>query len=148
MISELEKRILNSLSQNARKSLREVAKESGVSVTAIYNNVKKLEKKGVIKGYIPVIDLEKIGLYLTTIIALRVDQPRDPEFEPKLYEFEQVSAIFKVTGEWDYILLCHFRGLKDLDNFIINQLAMPEVERTISHIVLSVIKDEKRIHIL
>ena len=53
MISELERKILISLTENARKSFRSVAKEVGTSTTAVYNNVKKMEKSGLLKGYIP-----------------------------------------------------------------------------------------------
>ena len=74
MISELEKKILKSLNENARKSFREVAKEVGTSTTAIYNNVKKMEKSGLLQGYVPAVDEELLGFTLTAIIAMRISQ--------------------------------------------------------------------------
>ena len=144
MISNLEKRILTVLNQNARKSFRQVAKEAGVSITAIYNSVKKLEQSGVIKGYIPLIDSESLGINLVVLIALRVDQGNDQNVQEKIAQYPQVRAMYKITGEWDHILICYFEGLKDLDEFIKNQLSLPGMERIISNVVLNVVKDDKR----
>lgn len=125
VISPVERKILSSLNQNGRKSFRQVAKEVSVSTTAIYNTIKKLGKNKVIKGYIPVIDMEYMGFDLIAIIELRVNQGKDREVQEAISQFPQVRAVFKITGEWDYILICFFEGLKALDNFLVNKLSMP-----------------------
>lgn len=147
MLSELEKKILNSLNKNARKSFRQVAKEVGTSTTAVYNNVKKLEKKGVLRGYFPDIDEEKVGYTQFAIIALRIDQRKLTEVESKLVKYPQIRAIYDITGDWDCILVCYFKSREELDNFLKEQLAIPHVERVITHIVLNVVKDDKKTHI-
>lgn len=147
MLSELEKKILNSLNKNARKSFRQVAKEVGTSTTAVYNNVKKLEKKGVLRGYFPDIDEEKVGYSQFAIIALRIDQRKLTEVESKLVKYPQIRAIYDITGDWDCILVCYFKSREELDNFLKEQLAIPHVERVITHIVLNVVKDDKKTHI-
>ncbi|RLE01882.1 MAG: AsnC family transcriptional regulator [Candidatus Aminicenantes bacterium] len=147
MLSELEKKILNSLNENARKSFRQVAKEVGTSTTAVYNNVKKLEKKGVLRGYFPDIDEEKVGYTQFAIIALRIDQRKLTEVESKLVKYPQIRAIYDITGDWDCILVCYFKSREELDNFLKEQLAIPHVERVITHIVLNVVKDDKKTHI-
>jgi len=144
VVSELEKKILNSLNQNARKSFRQVAKEVGTSTTAIYNNVKKLEKKGVLKGYIPIIDEELLGYTLFAIIAIRINHGKLMEVEQGLAKFPQVRAIYDITGDWDCILICYFENRHELDDFLKNQISLPYVERVITHIVLNVVKDDKR----
>jgi len=58
MISEIEKKIIRVMNRNARKSFREIAKEAGLSATAVMHAVKKMENAGVIKGYVPVLDPE------------------------------------------------------------------------------------------
>ena len=147
MLSELEKKILNSLNKNARKSFRQVAKEVGTSTTAVYNNVKKLEKKGILKGYFPDIDEEKVGYTQFAIIALRIDQRKLTEVESKLVKYPQIRAIYDITGDWDCILVCYFKSREEMDNFLKEQLAIPHVERVITHIVLNVVKDDKKTHI-
>jgi len=144
VVSELEKKILNSLNQNARKSFRQVAKEVGTSTTAIYNNVKKLEKRGVLKGYIPIIDEELLGYTQFAIIAIRINHGKLMEVEQELTKFPQVRAIYDITGDWDCILICHFKNRHELDDFLKNQISLPYVERVITHVVLNVVKDDKR----
>jgi len=143
MITELEKKILKSLNQNARKSLRKIAKEAGVSTTSVYNNVKKLEQKGILKGYIPLIDETLLGYQLIALIGIRINQNKLMEVEEKIAQHTEVRAIYDITGEWDAILVCYFKNRKELDTFLKNQLAIPHVERVITNIVLNVLKDDK-----
>jgi len=144
MLSEMEKKILKSINENARKSFRKIADEVGLSTASVYNAVKKLERIGVIKGYIPVIDQHQLGYGLIAIIALRVNQGNDQEVQKKVSQYPQVISMYKITGEWDQFLVCHFQDLEELDQFLMNQLTMPEVKRVISHVVLQVSKDERR----
>ncbi len=60
-IEEIDRKILNVLNRDARMSFRRIAKELKISPTTLYNKVKKLEKSGVLKGYIPIIDKESVG---------------------------------------------------------------------------------------
>jgi hypothetical protein len=50
-----------------------------------------------------------------------------------------------VTGEWDSIVIAHFEGREDLNKFIKTILAQRYVDRTVTHIVLNVVKDERRL---
>jgi DNA-binding Lrp family transcriptional regulator len=144
MISELEKKILKSLNENARKSFREVAKEVGTSTTAIYNNVKKMEKSGLLQGYVPAVDEELLGFTLTALIAMRISQGKLYSVYDKVDKYPEVREIYDLTGEWDAILVCFFKKRRDLDNFLKTKLNLPHIERVMTHVVLNVIKDEKR----
>src|SRR4030042_5512930 len=83
MIDNLSGKIIDSLNDNARKSFREIAKETGMSVTAVINSVKGLEAKGVIRGYIPVIDSAAVGFDLNAVIAVRISQGKIMEAQKK-----------------------------------------------------------------
>jgi len=144
MIDEMDKKILKTLNKNARISFRHAAEEVGISPTTFYNKVKKLEKSGVLKGYIPLIDKELVGYGLTAIIALRVKQEKDVEVQKAISQFPQVVAVYEITGEWDLILVCYFKGRKDLTHFLKQKLPLSYVERAITHLVLNVVKEEMR----
>ena len=144
MISDLEKKILISLTENARKSFRSVSKEVGTSTTAVYNNVKKMEKSGLLKGYIPDVDEVMLGFDLVAIIALRISQGKLKTVYKAVKDLPPVKLIFDITGEWDSILICYFKEREELDDFLKNQLSLPHLERVVTHVVLNVIKDEKR----
>jgi len=145
MIDNLDKKIIRVLNKNARKSFREIAKDVGTSVTAVINRVKKFEETGVIKGYIPVVDQEHCDLNLIAIIALRISQGKLLETQKKIAEDSRIVAIYDVTGEWDSILLGYFEDRHDLNGFIKNLLSLKNVDRSVTHIVLNVVKEERRI---
>jgi len=143
-IEELDRKILNVLNRDARMSFRRIAKELKISPTTLYSKVKKLEKSGVLKGYIPLINKESVGYDLMAIISLRVRQEKDIEVQKAIAKFPQVGAVYEVTGDWDLILVCYFKGRDDLTNFLKKELPLSNIERTITHLVLNVIKEEKR----
>jgi DNA-binding Lrp family transcriptional regulator len=144
MISELERKILRSLTENARKSFRSVAKEVGTSTTAVYNNVKKMEKSGLLKGYIPDVDEVMLGFDLVAIMSLRITHGKLKSVYKALKDLPPVKLIFDITGDWDAILICYFKERKELDSFLKTELTVPHIERIVTDVVLNVIKDEKR----
>ena len=144
-IEELDKKILNVLNRDARMSFRRIAKELRISPTTLYNKVKKLERSGVLKGYIPLINKESLGYDLMAIISLRVRQEKDSEVQKAIAKLPQVGAVYEVTGDWDLILVCYFKGRDDLTNFLKKELPLSNIERVMTHIVLNIVKEEKRI---
>ncbi len=145
MIDDLEKKVIRALNKNARKSFREVAREVGSSVTAVCHKVKKLEESGAIKGYIPVLDPVRLGFDLIAIIAVRISKGKLLEAQQKIAEESCLSAVYDVTGEWDSLLVGHFRDRTELNDFIKRLLSLPHVDRSVTHIVLNTVKEERRL---
>lgn len=144
MITDLERKILESLTNNARKSFRRVAKEVGASTTAVYNNVKKMKKSGLLKGYIPDVDEVLLGFDLVAIIILRIEHGKQQDVYAQVRDLPQVKLMFDITGEWDSILVCYFKERAEMDRFLKEKMAIHYIQRVVSHVVLNVIKDEKR----
>ena len=147
MIDELDKKIVWALNANARKSFREIAKEVGTSATAVMNTVKKLEEAGAIRGYVPVVNPEYFGIHLIAIIAVRISKGKLLEAQKKISQDQRVAAVYDVTGEWDSFIIGHFKDREDLNRFIKKLLSLPNIDRTVTHIVLNVVKDEKRVSV-
>ena len=145
MIDEMERRIVRALNVNARRSFREIAKEVGTSATSVIHEVKKLEAAGAIKGYVPIVDPEYFGIGLAAIIAVRISKGRLLETQKKIATDPHVAAVYDVTGDWDSFIVGRFSGREDLNGFIKGLLAIPHVDRTMTHIVLNVVKEEPRL---
>jgi DNA-binding Lrp family transcriptional regulator len=145
MIDDLDRKIVRVLNQNARQSFRDVAKEVKTSVTAVINRVKKLEESGFIKGYIPLVEPEYFGLNLIAIIALRISKGKLLETQNKIAKDNRVVSIYDITGEWDSLITGYFKDRQDLNDFIKGLLSIEYVDRTVTHIVLNVVKEERRI---
>ncbi|MGB2905659.1 MAG: Lrp/AsnC family transcriptional regulator [Candidatus Aminicenantaceae bacterium] len=145
MADEMDRKIIQALNRNARRSYREIAKEVGISVTAVIHRVKKLQESGAIKGYIPVVDQEHFGLSLSAVIALRISRGKLLDIQQKIAEDPRIAAVYDVTGEWDSVVIGYFRDRHDLNDFIKGLLSLENVDRSITHIVLNVVKEERRI---
>ena len=143
-MDKLDLKIINILNENARTSLREISRKLKISLTTVANRVKKLETEGIIKGYIPLIDLDKVGLSLPTVIGIRISKGKLMEVERKISKNPHVYEIYDTTGDWDAIIVARFKNREELNTFIKRVLSVEHVERTMTWLVLNVVKDEKR----
>ncbi|MCX6663821.1 MAG: Lrp/AsnC family transcriptional regulator [Euryarchaeota archaeon] len=143
-MDELDQKILEALNENARTSYREMARKLKVSLSTISNRIRKLEDEGVIERYIPVINQEKLGYALTAIINMKISRGKLIEVQEKISKDKHVSAVYDITGDWDSLIIAHFKDRRDLNGFIKGVLSMEYVERTNTQIVLNIVKDEKR----
>lgn len=145
MIDELDRKIVRALNGNARKSFRVIAKEVGTSAPSVIHAVKKLEAAGAIRGYVPVVDPEYFGLGLAAVVAVRISKGRLIETQKRIAQDPHVAAVYDVTGDWDCFIVGRFADREDLNVFIKGLLAIPHVDRTVTHLVLNVVKDEPRV---
>jgi len=93
------------LAQDGRMSFTDLAKETGLSVSAVHQRVRRLEKRGAIKGFTALLDPEEIGLPLTAFISIKPIDPGAPDDAPELLaHLDAIEACHSVAGEENYIL--------------------------------------------
>lgn len=144
LLDELDVAILRRLNTDARKSFRDIARELRVSISTISNRVKRLEQEGIIIGYIPVLDEKKLGYDVLAVIGIRISKGKLLEVQRKIGREDKVVDVYDVTGEYDSVIIARFKNTKELDLFIKRLVAMENVERTYTQVVLNVVKQEKR----
>lgn len=144
-LDETDIKILEILLSDARLSSRQIAKQCGVSIGTVLSRVKKMEKEGVIKGYSALLDQEKIGYELTVISEITVSKGRLLEMENEIARLPNVCGVYDVTGLIDAIIVAKFKNREELSRFTKRLLALPYVERTNTHIVLTTIKEDFRL---
>lgn len=148
LLDELNLKILSILQEDARKSSREIADRLNVATGTIYNRIKKMSDEGIIKGYIPFIDFQKIGFDLTALILIQVEGKHMIQVEEELAAIPNVVAVYDITGEHDVAMVGRFKNRKSLNDFIKNMLKMEHIERTVTSVVLNVVKEDFRINLL
>jgi DNA-binding Lrp family transcriptional regulator len=144
-LDELDLAILEELNVDARRSHREIAHRLEVSPTTVASRVQRMERDGVIRGYIPVLDDERLGFDLTATIGIRISKGRLREVEERLARDARAYAIYDVTGDFDALLIGRFRDRRDLDRFVKHALQDPNIERTNTQVVLNRVKEERRV---
>lgn len=145
MIEAMDRKLVRALNANARKSYREIAKELGTSTTAVIRGIKRLEASGAISGYIPVVAPPAFGFDLTVVVSLRIDQGKLLETQRRIARDPHVALVLDVTGEWDSLVVAHFNGREDLNAFLKKINGSRSVARTVTHIVLNTIKNDRRL---
>ena len=144
-LDEIDNRILRKLISDARLSYRNIAEQIGVSPPTVLARVEKLEKNRIIKSYSALLDHEKLGYDLTAIIEVIAIKNKVVEVEKVLSKYENVCAIYDITGLTDMIIIAKFRNRKELSNFVKKELSIPYVQRTNTHLVFLTVKEDFRL---
>ena len=144
-LDELDRGILQELNADARRSHREIARRLDVSPTTVTTRVQRLERDGVIRGYVPLLDDEALGWDLVATIGIRISKGKLREVEERLAKDPRAYLIYDVTGDYDALLVGRFRDRRDLDRFIKRALQDPHIERTNTQVVLNRVKEDRRV---
>ncbi len=145
-IDDKDKKILELLQHDAKTSLRDISKETGLSTTAIRARLNKLKEEEVIKSQITLIDCRKLGYREMVMASLRVNssQPLD-EIKKKIDEMEMIKYAYIITGEYPLFLmfkcLDHGDSMKQIEAL----RNLPGVEEVKTQIVLDRIKEDHSI---
>ena len=141
-LDEIDIRILRKLVSDARLSYRNIAEQIGVSPPTVLARVEKLERNKIVKSYSALLDHEKLGYDLTAIIEVTAIKNKVVEVERVLSKYENVCAIYDITGLTDMIIVAKFRNRKELSNFVKKELSIPSVQRTNTHLVFTTVKED------
>ena len=144
-LDETDEKILKNLLVDARQSARQLALKLGMSTVTILSRMKKLEKEKIIRGYTTIIDHEKIGYSLTAIIEIIAKNDKVVEIEDEIAKFENVCGVYDITGSTDTIIIAKFKERKGLSRFVKEIATIPNVENTITHVVLNTAKEDFRL---
>lgn len=141
-IEDVDLEILRILSQDGRETYHGIANILKRSPVTIKKHVEELENKEIIKGYGVQLDLEKLGYNIIAIIEVTVSKGKMFEVEEKIAKNPNVFAVYDITGTYDALVFARFKSRNELSAMIKKIHTSPYVERTNTHIVLNVIKEE------
>ncbi|MCW2887938.1 MAG: Lrp/AsnC family transcriptional regulator, leucine-responsive regulatory protein [Streptosporangiaceae bacterium] len=107
------------LARDGRMSFTDLAKETGLSVSAVHQRVRRLQKRGVIRGFAALLDPEEIGLPMTAFISIKPIDPSAPDDCPdRLAHLQEIEACHSVAGEENYILKVRVASPGALENLL------------------------------
>jgi Lrp/AsnC family transcriptional regulator, leucine-responsive regulatory protein len=143
-LDEIDKRILEAMLHNARISNAALAKIVGLSESATLERVRRLEKTGIIKGYVTRVDPKVLGHKVTALVTIRLAShslDHIDEFHQAVRRDPQVLSCFAVMGTCDYVAHVAAEDVAALDEFLTERLLrLKAVERTESMFVLKYVK--------
>lgn len=104
-VEDLDRQILRLLAADGRRSYTDLAKDTGLSVSAVHQRVRRLEQRGVLRGYRAELDADEVGLPLTAFVSIKPIDPAAPDDAPdRLAHLAAIEACHSVAGDESYIL--------------------------------------------
>ena len=146
-VEDIDRRIVGLLASDGRMSYTDLGKATGLSTSAVHQRVRRLEERGVIRGYVAVVDPEAVELPLTAFISIRPIDPSAPDDAPdRLRSMSAIEACHSVAGDESYILKVRVRTPSDLEALLARIRAEANVT-TRTTIVLSTPYESRPLHI-
>lgn len=118
-LDDLDRSLLRLLAEDGRRSYADLARDTGLSTSAVHQRVRRLEQRGAIVGYRAVVDPVVAGLPLSAFISIQAIDPAAPDDAPdRLRHLEEVEACFSVAGTESYILQVRVAGPAELEQLL------------------------------
>ena len=144
-MDQIDKAILYELQRNAKLNTKEIANRVGLSVTPTYERIKKLEKQGIIKSYVALLDQAKIDKQVISFCQISLAKHSKKlldNFRNNISNLPEVLECHQVTGDYDFIIKVAVNVIPDFHTFINKKLAIIEgISKIRSSISVDMIKE-------
>ena len=138
--------LLELLQQNGRISQHDLARSVGLSAPAISERLRKLEERGMIRGYTALLDPRHLGYDIAAFIFVGINGSRFyPGFRERVAELSEVQECHSVTGQGSHLLKIRVRNTAELEQLLADIQAWPGVQWTTTSIVLSTLKESSHV---
>ncbi|MEN8879776.1 MAG: Lrp/AsnC family transcriptional regulator [Polaribacter sp.] len=124
-LDRIDKKLINLLQQNSKQTTKQLSLQLDLSITAVYERIKKLEKENVLEKYVAIVNKSKIGKSFLVFCHVRLIQHTKENvttFEKEVLKLEEVSECFHVSGDYDYILKIFVKDIEEYRQFMVSKL--------------------------
>lgn len=146
MIDQTDLRILQLLQADSKIKMKDIADTVGMTITPVYERIKKMEREGVIEGYTIRVDPRRLGYHLEAYCSVTLKEHSQQNlklFESGVQQLNQVLECNHMSGSFDYLLKIVVRDMEDYQLFISDRLAALEnIGQVQSYFVMKVVKDQ------
>lgn len=142
-LDAVDRSILNQLQRDASVSMDRLAKVVGLSKTAAWNRVQRLQNEGVITKQVVVLDAEKIGLNETFFIAIKTNQHNEQwllSFNAVINRFPEIVEAHRLSGDTDYLIKVQVASTREFDNLYKKIVSSVDLYSVTSSLSMEVLK--------
>ncbi|HDZ35919.1 MAG TPA: Lrp/AsnC family transcriptional regulator [Thermococcus sp.] len=140
-LDEIDRKILSILQKNSRTPLREISKEVGLAESTIYERIKKLKDRGVIKRFTVILDPESLGFHILAFILIKSKAGMYSHVANELRKYPQIVEIYETTGDYDMLVKIRTSGSDELNEFLDTIGEIDGVVATHTMVVLKIHKE-------
>ncbi|HYD92061.1 MAG TPA: Lrp/AsnC family transcriptional regulator [Flavobacterium sp.] len=141
----IDKKLLMLLQEDSTKTTKELSLKLNLSVTAVYERIKKLEREGIIDKYVALLNRNKVNKGFVVFCHLKLIQHTKEYltiFEREVTLLEEVLECYHVSGDYDYILKIYVKDMEEYREFMVTKLTtLQHIGSTHSTFMISEVKN-------
>ena len=140
----VDKKILGFLQEDNKQTNKELSSKLGLSVTAVYERIKKLERIGVIKKNVSLLDKNKLNMSFVAFCNIKLVQHSKDyvmQFENEVTKLKEVLECYHISGDYDYLLKVIVEDMEAFREFMVKKLtSINHIGSTHSTFMISEVK--------
>ncbi|CAL2087062.1 Lrp/AsnC family transcriptional regulator [Tenacibaculum dicentrarchi] len=124
-LDTIDKKLLVLLQKDSKQTTKQLSLHLGLSVTAVYERIKKLEREGVITQYVALLNKNKIEKNFLVFCHIKLEKHTKEYiviFEREISKLQEVTECFHVSGDYDYILKIYLKDMDEYRKFMVHKL--------------------------
>jgi len=150
-LDPIDKKLLLLLQNDCKQTTKELSSKLNLSVTAVYERIKKLEREGIIDKYVVLLNKHKVEKGFIVFCHLKLIQHTKEivaQFEAEVVQLEEVLECHHVSGDYDYILKVALKDMEAYREFLVTKLTgLKHIGSTHSTFVISEVKNTTVLHL-
>ena len=151
ILDAIDKKLLDLLQKDSKRTNKELSNRLNLSVTAVYERIKKLEKEGVISKYVTLVKKEKVEKTFVAFCHIKLVQHTQDyviKFEKEVANLVEVLECYHISGDYDYLLKVIVKYMDAFREFMVNKLtSINHIGSTHSMFVINEVKHTTAINI-
>ncbi len=144
MFDEIDRKLLALLQNDSKQTNKALSIKLGLSVTAVYERVKKLESSGVISNYVALVNKKKVNKGFMAFCHVKLVQHSQDlvvKFEREVAKLEEVLECYHISGDYDYLLKVLVQDMEAFREFMVKKLTrIDHIGSTHSMFMISEVK--------
>lgn len=150
-LDAIDTKLLNLLQEDSKQTNKELSSKLHMSVTAIYERIKKLEKAGIIDKYVALVNKQSIGRAFVAFCHIKLvkhSQELVSRFEKEVVIIDEILEVYHLSGDYDYLLKVHVEDMESFRKFMVSKLTnIDHIGSTHSMFVISEVKHTTAVNI-
>ena len=125
-MDQIDKKLVQMLQKNGKLTMKELSGELGLSITPIYERLRRLERNGLITGYHASVDPKKAGFGFEVFSSVTLESHKSEylrEFEIEIAKFHEVMECYHLAGTFDFLVKVLVRDMDEYAEFVNRKLA-------------------------
>lgn len=143
-LDDIDKKILQKLQNDSKITNKKLSSELNLSVTAIFERIKRLERNKVLTKYVALVNPAEVDKSFMVFCHIKLTQHSKAyviNFEAEVAKLQEVMECYHVSGEYDYILKILVKDMDSYREFMLNKLtSLEHIGSTQSTFIISPVK--------